>query len=53
MITMSDCAMGPAFAIWVDNFKVQGHIELIEGIIITDHVIETTEVSVIISIIRL
>ena len=41
---MGDCADGPAFAIWVDNFKVQGHIELMQDQGIVDYVIESTNV---------
>ena len=43
---MGDCAAGPAFAIWVDNFKVQGHIEVMDGVDIEEYVIESDAVSV-------
>ena len=46
VLTMGDCAAGPAFAIWVDTFKVQGHIEVMDGVDIEEYVIESDAVSV-------
>ena len=37
---MGDCSAGPAFAIWISNYKVQGHVEVMDGIPFTDYVIE-------------
>ena len=45
VVTMGDCASGPAFAIWVDNHRVQAHIELMNGFNIVDHVITSDAVS--------
>ena len=41
---MGDCSDGASFAIWVDNYKVQGHIEVIAGNNIVKHVIASDTV---------
>ena len=47
---MGDCSNGAAFAIWVDGYKVQGHIEVLNGNNIVKHVIESDAVSIALSL---
>ena len=45
VLSMGDCANGPAFAIWVVDSKVYAQIELMDGVNVAKYTIESVNVS--------